>query len=370
MRQLSVVTIWLVLCSATWGVAADHPVFDRQKARDQRLSKYTLELEQYGVIRKDFAMERMKERFRDEKYGDPVDEARYADPLPPCDEDGYTDASFRFALVIDVFDKLTHGHRRTLPQDHMPFAFPRLPSEIRFTNASGFSEALTDPASSIYTVAQDHGTLQYRRTIWEWCCGFGLTRYLVESTPVTEKDLGNGLTECVGVLNLPFMGPGKFHAEIDSQDIVRSLVFIKETYSKDTVIHTVTTTGQYRVGADVVADKGDFAREIPFQSVDGQEFRRTEIDDGFTTQLTSMTVGLTVEEFGGRSRIKEVPANALFSDLTNGKAKLPPRAGVKPPQSSGSRFWLFTLNLAALVGFSLYLWRKRSRPSPAPSPEH
>ncbi len=370
MRQQCFVTFLLVLCSASLGVAADHPVFDRQKARDQRLSHYTLELEQYGVIRKDFAMERMKEQFRDSKYGDPVDKARYADPLPPCDEDGYTDASFRFTLVIDASDQLTHGHRRTLPQDHLPFAFPRLPSEIRFTNATGFSESLTDPASSIYTVVQDHGILQYRRAIWEWCCGFGLTRYVVKSTPVSEKDLGNGLTECVGVLNLPFIGPGSFHAEIDSKDIIRSVIFMKETHSKDSVIHTVTTTGQYQVGNDVVANKGDFVREIPFQAVDGHGFRKTEIDDGFTTKLTSMTVGLTVEEFGGRSRIKVVPTNALFSDLTNGKAKLPPRAGVQPPQSSGSRFWLFTLNLAALVGFSLYLWRKRSRPIPAPSPEH
>ena len=136
------------------------------------------------------------------------------------------------------------------------------------------------------------------------------------------------------------------------------------------MIHTVTTTGHYQVGKDAVADKGNFVREIPFQAVDGHEFRKTEIDDGFTTMLTSMTAELTVEAFADKSRIKEVPKNAVFVDMTHGKAKLPVRAGVKPPQSSSSRFWLFTLNLAAIVGFSMYLWRRRTRPSPAPSPEN
>ncbi len=369
MSQQCFVTLWLVLCSASLAVAADHPVFDRQKARDQRLSRYTLKLEQYGVIRKNFGMERLKERFRDFKYGDQVDESKYVEPLPPCDDDGYTDASFRFSLAIDALDKLTHVQRRTLPQDHLPFAFPRLPTGIRFTNASGLEEDLTDPDSSIYTVVQDHGLINFRRTILEWCCGFGLTRYVVDGATVSEKDIGNGLTECIGVLNLPLTGAGKFHAEIDSKDIVRSVIFIKETFSKDSVIHTVTTTGQYQVGEDVVADKGDFVREKPFQAADGHGIRKTEIDDGFTTMLTSMTAELTVEEFAGRSRIKEVPTNTIFGDMTHGQAKLPARAGVQPPQSSSSRFWLFTLNLAAIVGYVLYLWRKRSRPSPVPSLE-
>ena len=370
MRQQCFLTFWLVLCSASLGVAADHSVFDRQKARDQRLSKYTLVLEQYGVIRKNFGLERIKQQSLDLKYNGEVDKSKYNDPLPACDNDGYTDASFRFTLEIEALDKLTHVHRRTLAQDRLPFAFPRLPTEIRFTNATGLEEGLTDPASSIYTVVQDHGLINFRRSILEWCCGFGLSRYVVEGEAVSEKELGNGLTECVGVLNLPFMGPGKFHAEIDSKDIVRSVIFMKDTYSKDSVIHSVTTTGHYPVGKDAVADKGNFVREIPFQAVDGHEFRKTEIDDGFTTKLTSMTSDLSAQVFEDRSRIKEVPTNAVIVDMTHGKAKLPVRAGVKPPQSSSSRFWLFTLNLAAIVGFILYLWRKRSRPSPSPSPEN
>lgn len=315
-------------------------------------------------------MERIKEQSLVFKYDGKIDEAKYKEPLPPCDDDGYTDASFRFALEIAALDKLMHVHRRTLPQDHLPFAFPRLPTEIRFTNATGFEEVLTDPASSTYTVVQDHGVMNFRRNILEWCCGFGLTRYIVAGEDVSEKELGNGLTECVGMLNLPLTGRGKFHAEIDSTDVVRSLIYMKETLSNDLVIHTVTTTGQYSVGKDAVADKGNFVRELPFQAVDGHEFRRTEIDDGFTTMLTSMTAELTAEEFQESSSIKEVPTNAAFVDMTHGKAKLPARAGVKPPQSSSSRFWLFTLNLAAVAGFMMYLWRKRSRPSPSPSSEN
>ena len=151
-----------------------------------------------------------------------------------------------------------------------------------------------------------------------------------------------------------------------NQDIVRSVIFLKETFSRDTVIHTVTTTGEYQVGKDVVADKGNFARELPFQPVNGQEALRTETDDGYTTKLISMTTDLDADGFARNSRIKEIPATAFVVDMTHGKAKIPPRAGAAstPTPSSKSRFWWFTLNLAAIAGFIVYLWRKRSRSNP------
>lgn len=361
------VTFYLILLGvAVTGTASDHPVFDRQKERDRRLSRYSLELEQYGVIQKNFSIERMKEIFAQSKFsrsnGPPL---QNNEPLPASDADGYSDASFRFLIHLDVMDALTHFHRRTLQQDHLPFAFPGLPPEIRITNAKGFEEGLSQDTSTRYdgyTVAPDQGVINFRRSILEWCCGFGLTRYVIHEEQIHEVNLGSGLTECTGTLNLPWLGGVSFRAEIDEQDILRCVVIQKERSLGDVVFHTISNSGQYSVENDSVATSGSFIREIPFHPVDSQKFRPTEIDDGFTTKLVSLTRTLSAGEFVARSSIQEIPQNARVIDATYGKAKIPTRAGTGTPVHSKFRFWMFTLNLAAVFGFIFHQWRKRTRP--------
>lgn len=356
----------LLWATATRGMASDHPAFDRQKERDRRLSQFSMELEQYGVIQRNFSIERMKEVFASSKFSDfhklpPRNDA----PLPPSDSEGYSDASFRFLMRIDAFDKFTHIDRRTLSQDHLPFAFPGLPTQIRITNASGYEQGFSRDDSSRYsgyTVAEDKGVISFRRTILEWCSGFGLTRYVTQEEQVQETSLGNGLVECTGSLNLPWIGYVQFRAELDQHDVVRSVFVQKPTHSLEMVTHLVTNSGKYTVESDTLATHGSYVREVPFHSVDGQQFRKSEIDDGFTTVLHSLTTKLSDQEFATRSDIKQIPRETRVIDATNGKAKIPLRAGTDTRPGPKSRFWLFTLNLAAIVGFVLYHWRKRSRP--------
>lgn len=347
------------------GTASEHPVFDRQKARDQRLSRFSLELEQYGIVQKNFGMERMKQVFAASKFSPPGKPSyRYDEPLPPSGPDGYSDASFRFLIKIDALDALTHVNRETLPQDHLPFAFPGLPPNVRMTNAKGFWEGLSHDGSSRfdgYTVALDQGVMNFRRSVLEWCCGFGLTRYVIQEGQIREVDLGTGLTEITGRLNLPWLGGVRFHAEVDEQEIARFVVIQKETGLSEVVFHTISNSGQYSVDDDVVASTGTFVRELPFHAPDGQVFRRTEIDDGFSTKLVSLTRTLSAEEFAAKSSIQEIPKTAHVIDATFGKARIPAREGAESPTRSPLRFWLFTLNLAAIFGFLLYLWRQRAR---------
>lgn len=352
---------------AVVGTASEHPVFDRQKARDQRLSRFSLELEQYGIIQKDFAMERMIQDFAASKFSHPSKPSyRNDEPLPASGPDGYSDASFRFLIKIDALDALTQVDRETLPQDHLPFAFPGLPPKIRTTNTKGLQEVLSHDGSSRYdgyTVAPDQGVINFRRSVLEWCCGFGLTRYAIQEEQIREVDLGNGLTEITGKLNLPWLGGVRFHAEVDEQEIARFVVVQKETGLSEVVFHTISNSGQYSVENDVVASTGTFVRELPFHVPDGQVFRRTEIDDGFSTKLVSLTRTLSAEDFAAKSSIQEIPKTALVIDATFGKARIPAREGAESPTRSPLRFWLFTLNLAAVLGFLLYLWRQRTRSS-------
>ena len=317
--------------------ASDHPVFDRQRARDARLSNYTLRQEQYGVLKRDFHGEIAKESFRDFKYSSGARPRRQIDMslVPSPESDGFSTTSYRFDITMNALADRTHFRREILPQDHLPFAFSSKPVEVRVSNARGVTERLRlTKLSSTYTqydVERDNGELTFRRAILEWCFGFGLTRHVLQDAVIKERDLGNGLTECEGQMGFPIAGHGTFVATIDSADIVRSIVFSVTTHSSDWYIYTVkTSSGQFRTGAETVAKRGVYEREVLRRGDDGNQAPKTDIDDGFTARLESLTLGLTPDDFLSQASFQELPFGTEVMDWTKGRVTLPPIAS--PPE--------------------------------------
>ncbi len=358
-RTLIVMALFVAACNETLAQGVTRMI-DRQRARDKRLSHYSLTLEQYGVVRINFQIENMDREFNAQRWGG----KKYAHPNGfdkslRTDSQGYGDAAFRFRERIDAFGQLTHIVRTRLPVDELPFAFPGLPSEIRLTNETGFEQSVTDPTASVFTVDKDHGILNFRRAFLEFCCGFGLTGPIPPDAQISERDLGNGLTECSGAMTIPFLGNGKFVAEIDSDEILRSVVFSKNSWTGAPVIHTVTTQGKFLAGADWIAKQGTLVRELPIEIAMKSAYRSPEIDDGYSVRVESMKIIQSHAEFHTLAAIDRIPAGTAVVDATHGQAKIPLIAGQSVPSHSRLRSWFFAINVVLCVGFAVFMWRRR-----------
>lgn len=311
--------------------ASGHPVFDRQRVRDERLSSYTLNLEQYAELRRDFCAEIAHETFQEFKYSRKGVPRRQVDMslVPPREADGYSTTSYRFDTTLDALGDRTHIRREILPLYYVPFAFSGKPVEIRASNARGVQERLTlsdlSPTHNTqYFVGRDHGELTFRRSILEWCFGFGLTRHVPHDAFIKERDLGNGLTECEGPMGFPIAGRGTFVAIIDSANIMRSIVFSVTKHSSDWHIYTVkTSSGQFPVGTETVAKRGVYEREIVRRGGGGIQAPKMDIDDGFSARLESLTQGLTTNDFLSRATFQELPEGTDIQDLSNERIPLP-----------------------------------------------